>query len=749
VLARLRLPVWLMAGLLVLVTMALYWPAKRHNFVNYDDDLYVTSNVHVENGLTWESIKWACLNPVCWNWHPVTVLSHMAVCQVCGLRPWGHHLTNMLLHALNAGLVFGLLQSMTGARWRSLLVAALFAVHPLRVESVAWVSERKDVLAGFFGLLALMAYARYTEVQSLKSKVQSPKSVVRGPWSLSHLPSSIFYLLSLFFFALGLMSKPMLVTWPFVMLLLDYWPLRRWEPSTVNSPPRRSEVTAGQLSTVLRLVTEKIPFFVLAVAASVVTFVVQQRGGAVTAAESLPLGARVGNALISYCRYLEKLFWPTELTVFYSHPGQWPVGKVLLAGGVILGLTVLVWLQRRGAPYLLMGWLWFLGTLVPVIGLIQVGGHSMADRYTYIPLIGVLILTIWGVCELTRRWRYDVLALAVAGGAALVICLALTRQQIGYWRDGEALFRHALEVTENNQVARNNLAYALLEKGQTDEAISQYREVLRLDPDHAAPHNNLGAALDKKGQIDEAIRQFQEAIRLQPDYADAHNNLGAALGLKGQTDEAIRQLQEAIRLKPDHTEARNNLGATLGKKGRIDEATRQFQEAIRRKPDYAEAHNNLGAILVGKGQINEAVRQFQEAIRLKPDHAEAHYNLGVALGLKGQTDEAIRQYQEATRLKPDHADAHYNLGLALGTKGQTDEAIHHFEAALKAKPDYPEAHNHLGLAFVRQGQMDEALRQFQAALRLKRDYAGARKNLDVALAAKAQASPRPGAATNP
>jgi Flp pilus assembly protein TadD len=627
VLARPRVPGWLMAGLLVLVTMALFWPATRCDFVTADDDVYVTANARVQSGLSWENIKWACLNSVCDNWNPLTVWSHMAVCQVCGLNPWGHHLSNVLLHALNAGLVFALLQAMTGATWRSLWVAALFAVHPLRVEAVAWVSERKDLLSGFFGLLALIAYARYAEVQSLKSNVQSPWSVVRGPWSLFHLPSPIFYLLSLFLYALGLMSKPMLVTWPFVMLLLDYWPLRRWEPSTVNSPPRQSEATAGQLSTVLRLVREKMPFFVLAALTSVVTFVVQRREGSLGLGEMLPLSARVGNALISYGRYLGKLFWPTDLVLFYPHPGYWPLGKVLLAGGLILGISVVVWVQRGRAPYLLMGWLWYCGTLAPVSQVVQTGGHAMADRYTYIPLIGVLVLAVWGVWELTRGWRYQVLALSAAGGAALVLCLALTRQQIGYWKDSEALLRHAQEVPETKYLGHKYLGIALLSKGQIDEAIRQFREGVRLRPDDADAHYSLGVALDKKGQIGEAISQFQEAVRLEPDYADAHNNLGVAYGAGDAR--------------------RDQLG------------------------EMADAHYNLGVAFFQRGRTDEAIRQFQEAIRLKPDRAEAHNNLGTALGLTGRTDEAIRQFQEALRLKPDYAEARKNLGVVLASKAHS------------------------------------------------------------------------------
>jgi Flp pilus assembly protein TadD len=649
--ARSGLPVWLMAALLALVTIAIYWPVMRHDFVNYDDTLYVTSNVHVQNGLTLENIKWGCFSPVGGNWHPLTVWSHMADCQLFGLKPWGHHLTSVLLHALNTVLVFLLLRSLTGAFWRSALVAALFGLHPLHVESVAWVAERKDVLSGFFGLLALIFYTRYA-TRGQRTKVSGQRSVARGPWSFFHLRTSVFYLLSLFFFALGLMSKPMLVTWPFVMLLLDYWPLERFKPSHA-----------------WRLVTEKIPFFALAAALSVVTFVVQKRGDSMLAAEALSLGVRGGNALISYCRYLGKLFWPTDLAVFYPHPGYWPLARVLLAGGLIVGLSVLLFVQRRRYPFLLVGWLWFCGMLVPVIGLVQMGiQQAMADRYTYIPSLGVLVLAVWGVYELTKSWHYRVVGLSVAGSTAVVLCLALTRQQLGHWKDSEALFRHALEVTENNYLAHLNLGSALDEKGQIDEAIREFQETIRLRPDYVLAHNNLGVAVVKKGQLDEGIRQYQEAIRLKPDYAFAHSNLGIALVRKGQIDEGIREFQEAIRLKPGFVVAHYNLGIALVRKGQSDAAIREFEEAIRLKPDYADAHNNLGIALNKEGQIDEAIREFREAIRLKMDYALAHSNLGIGLVKKGQIDEAIREFQEAIRLKPDDADAHDNLARALAMK---------------------------------------------------------------------------------
>jgi protein O-mannosyl-transferase len=591
-----RLPVWLLAVLLVLGTMALYWPATRCNFINLDDPIHVTGNVQVQKGLTLQSIKWAFSSPLHTFWQPLTALSHMLDCQLFGLNPWGHHLTNVLLHALNAGLVFALLQTMTGATWRSLWVAALFTVHPLRVESVAWVTERKDMLSGCFGLLALIAYACYAQGRRQNAAPPNTLHAIRNTQYVSRftLHASKYYLLSLFFLALGLMSKPMLVTWPCVMLLLDYWPLRRLDVSTLHT----------LRSTLFRLVREKIPFFVLVASGTVVTFVVQQRGGGLAEAsalgEGLPPGARVGNALISYCRYLGKMLWPTDLAVLYLHPGQWPLGKVLLASGLILGISVLVWVQRRRHPYLLMGWLWYCGTLVPVSQVIQTGLHAMADRYTYLPSIGALILTVWGACELTRRWRYQVLTLSVAGGAAIVLYWALTRQQIGYWIDSEALFRHALKVTENNYVAHRNLGMALYEKGQFDEAFSQFQEVVRLKPDSYDAHYNLGLAFYKKGQIDEAIRQFREALRLDPYWADTHYNLGVAFYQQGRTDEAIRQFQETIRLKPGHAEAHHNLGVTLSLKGQTDEAMLQFQEALRLKPDYADARRNLD-LLLGTG----------------------------------------------------------------------------------------------------------------------------------------------------
>jgi tetratricopeptide (TPR) repeat protein len=753
------IPWWFLAVLLGLVTLALYWPATGFEFINYDDPTFVTANAHVQGGLNWEGVKWAFGLTGGDYWHPLTWLSLMLDASLFGQGAGGFHFTNVALHAANGVLLFLLLRMLTGTLWRSVAAAALFALHPLRVESVAWVAERKDVLSGCFGLLALIAYARYAQrrLQNADCRLQNPATRNPQPATRNtfHVSRSTFhanslYLLSLGFLICGLMSKAMLVTWPFVMLLLDYWPLGRMEnPAPFNpQPATRNTFQATRFTFHVSLLREKIPFFVLSGISCVLTYLTEGGKPEVSGFEASPALLRLENAFVAYARYLGKTFWPVNLAVPYTNPGHWSGlevgGAVLVVVGVWLAA---LWLGRR-RPYLLVGWCWFWGTLIPVIGLTKGWGCFMADRFTYMPSIGVLLLAVWGAYELIQGQaegrgqrvedidthhaprttppvsrtrvesqianRKSQILLWVAGGAAIVLCLALTGQQIGYWKDGESLFRHAVAATENNHIAYSNLAHAVLEKGQIDEAIGLYQEAIRLKPDDAGARCNLGVALGQKGQIEEAIRQFREAVRLNPDHADAHANLGAALASKGQIDEAITQFQEAIRLDP------------VG----------------------ADAHHKLGAALIWKGQFDEAILQLQEAIRLKPDHAEAHYNLGVALGNKGKTDAAIIQYEEATRLNPGNADAHYNLGLALASRGQTEEAIHRFEAALKVKPDYPEAHNHLGLALVRQGHTDEAIRRFQEALRLKPGYAAARQNLDAVLASKAHSLPPTGPATN-
>ena len=743
-----RIPLWLLAVLLGLVTLALYWPAMGFGFLAFDDPGFVTENAYVQGGLSWAGVKWAFQLNQGDYWHPLTWLSLMLDMSLFGQKAAGFHFMNVVFHAVNSGLLFLLLRRLTGAFWRSVVVAALFALHPLRVESVVWVTERKDVLSGCFGLLALICYARYAErrmqnaecrMPNAKSGSQQPAPPLTFHVSRFTFHVSLFYLLSLCFFACGLMSKAMLVTWPFVMLLLDYWPLRRMQNAEAGDPPPPSRFTFPvSRNALLALLFEKIPFFVLSGSMCAIT-ILTERGVKESAGwVGLPASLRLENAFVAYARYVGKTFWPVNLAVPYTRPDAWS-GLVLGASVlVVAGLVVIaLWLGRRWA-YLLVGLGWFMGTLIPVIGLTQGWGSFMADRFTYVSSIGLLLAVVWGAYELTRRWRSPGVVLAVGGAVAIVFCLGLTRHQLAYWQDSETLFRHALAVTENNDVAHNNLGTALEKKGQMEEAFQHYQEAMRVKPGNVEAHNNLGVAFGRKGQMDEAVKQYQAALRLKPDHADARNNLGAAYDKQGQTDEAIKQYREVLRLKPEHVGAHDNLGAALGKKGQTDEAISQFQEALRLRPDYAQAHYHLGIALAKKGEMEEAIRQLQQTLRLQPDHADARNNLGALLDKQGQSGEAIHQYEAALKLEPDQVEAHFNLGLVLGQKGQMEEAIRHLQAAVRLKPDHVGARINLGVALSRQGQMEEAICQYQEALRLKPEDAAIHFNLGAALAKRGQ-----------
>jgi tetratricopeptide (TPR) repeat protein len=590
---------WVSLGLIA-VNLIVYASVWHHEFVDYDDRAYVTENAVVSGGLTWHGVAWAFTTGDEANWHPLTWLSHMLDVQLYGLSPGPHHLTNLLFHIASTLLLFGLLHRMTGALGRSAFVAGLFAVHPLHVESVAWVAERKDVLSTLFWMLALWAYVEY----------------VRRPQLLR-------YLLVLLFFALGLMAKPMLVTLPFVLLLLDFWPLGRVAlgPNPEDRvPPRNGRSTPGHL------VWEKIPLLALSIVSSVVTLIVQRRGRAVIGLDAIPLKLRVANALVSSVAYIGKMLWPTRLAVLYPYarslPGWWVAGALVGLMGVSVAV---IWAGRRH-PYLPVGWLWYLGTLVPVIGLVQVGHQAMADRYTYVPLIGLFVIVAWGVPDLLVRCRLRRIALPAAG--LVILGYAITaRGQLQYWENSTALWTHALEVTTGNYIAHNNIGLILARQGRNDEAICEFLEVLWINPDYAEAHNSLGIILAGQGKLDEAIAHYSEALRIKPDYAEAYNNLGIALARLGRTGEAIDELSEALRINPDLVEAHNNLGIALATQGKLDEAIAHYTEALRIKPDYAEAHNNLGVALAREGRTGEAINELSEALRIKPDYQEARHSL--------------------------------------------------------------------------------------------------------------------------
>jgi len=561
---------WVVGLLLGAVVLVVFWPAVHCNFVYFDDHDYVLYNKDIQHGLNWRSIQWAFTTAHASNWHPLTWVSHILDCQLYGLEPAGHHATSVLLHVANAVLLFLLLNGLTGALWRSAFVAAMFALHPLRVESVVWISERKDVLSTFFWMLTVGAYVRYAE----EFKVQSPKS-------------KVFYALALVFFACGLMSKPMLVTLPCVLLLLDYWPLGRLE--------------FGQNFS-WRLVVEKIPFLLLAAGDSVVTFLIQRHFGVVTTLTRFPLGVRLANVPVSYMRYLSKSFWPSGLAVFYPHQ---PLGLLEVAAAVCLlaAVTFLAVRRWRAQPYLAVGWFWFLGMLVPTIGLVQVGYQAMADRYTYLPSIGLWIMVAWGVGDWIGERRFPRAAAALAGGMAVLACIVLTPVQIHYWRDTRALFLRAASMTDQHYMAYFNLGCDALEQGEFPQAIDYFKTALRSEvdnaqwTDHSRAYNNLGYAYLQEGQITNAVTNFEMAIAIKPHFPEAYYNLGRAFLTNQQPDVAAKCFQQALDMDPNVADIHYKLANALVQLNKPAQAITQFSQALQLRPAMDEAANNLAWLL--------------------------------------------------------------------------------------------------------------------------------------------------------
>jgi protein O-mannosyl-transferase len=762
----------LISVFLALGTLAVYWPVTRHGFVNYDDTDYVTANPYVQAGLSTKGFAWIWHSEVARNWHPVTMLSHMLDCQLYGMKADGHHLTSLLFHLTNAVLLLLLLWRMTGAVWRSAFVAALFALHPLHVESVAWVAERKDVLSTFFFLLTLGAYARYVEVRGVRGEGRDEKSEGRRP-KAEGIPKpeartanhqspianrkSLYYCLALAFFALGLMSKPMLVTMPFVLLLLDFWPLRRRQ-----SPDPRTTFTLRRAATedghhaprptpqsqianrkshiappLPRLLLEKVPFLLLSAASCVITFRVQQSGGAVLDVGNFPISGRIANALMSYVRYLGRMLWPEGLAALYLRKLPWPSWQVGLAALILIAASLAAIRFARRSPYFAVGWFWYLGTLVPVIGLVQVGMQSMADRYTYIPLIGIFIGLAWGGWELASRWRVPPLTLAILTALVLAACMVVTRKQLAWWADSEALFQRMIAVGEGNYMAHYNMGNLLSREDKLAEAVKQYEAALKAEPNYAEAHNNLGAVLLRQGRFDEAVAHYAAAARIKPDYL-YYFNLANAQVDAGKLAEAVAIYQQALRLNPNSSQAHHNLGLALQALGQSEAAMTEFRVALQLQPDYESAEHNLANRLADAGRLDEAIVHYQAAARLDPNHAETYNGLGICYAMQGELPEAERQFREAVRLKPNHAGAQSNLGNALGAQNKLDEAIPHYQKALELDPNDYQTHFNLGLSLLRQGRRDQANAHFTEALRLHPDYPEARKAL-----AELDASPAP------
>jgi protein O-mannosyl-transferase len=705
--------------LLALLTAAVYWPVARNGFINFDDPDYISGNPPVLAGLTLGGAQWAFTSMHSSNWHPLTWLSHMLDCQIYGLKPGGHHVTSLLLHIADTLLLFCVLKRMTGACWRSALVAALFALHPLHVESVAWVSERKDVLSMFFFLLTLGAYVRYADksrVSSLKSKVQGPlpsaaEHAPRTPQHAARLSSSVFYLLALLFFAFGLMSKPMLVTLPFVLLLLDYWPLKRvtsggWRVARAVSPGTCQP---------WRLIWEKIPFFALAAASCVVTFLVQRASGAMPSLARSPLEVRLANGVIAYVRYLGKTLWPSKLAVFYPWTPfeSWEVPAAAL---LLVIVTVGLFLAAKKQPALLIGWLWFLGTLVPVIGLVQVGKQSLADRYTYLPHIGLFIALVWGAAALVDRLKWPRLVSMAAAGLLLAGCGIVSFQQVSYWRSSRTLFGHALAVTSRNFVAYAVFANVLVEEGKLTEAIEQCRKSLEIAPEYPEAHNTLGNIYAKLEKADEALASYRAAAEGDPTYPDPRIGMAEVLLKQGKLAEAEAKCREALQLAPTHLPTLFCLATALHRQGKLDEAADYYHRILKLQPELYTPHRALGNVFVAQGKPDQAIAEFQLALKARPQDADTHVVLGVVLLQKDRVEDATAQFSEATRLQPTNAIAHYQLALIHQGRKETKAAIDSYHQALKAQPDWPESLNNL--AWVLAANPDASLRNGAEAVTL-------------------------------
>jgi Tfp pilus assembly protein PilF len=714
--------------------LAVYFPVLGHAFVNYDDDLYLTRNASLRLGLGAEGVRWAFTSAHGANWFPLTWLSWLLDYELFGLRAPGFLATNVLLHLASTLVLFMVLARLTGAPGRSAFVAGVFALHPLHVESVAWASTRKDVLSGLFWMVVLGAYAAYARA-----------------------PSPARYAAVAAGLALGLMAKPMLVTLPFVLLLLDLWPLRRLQDAS-------GQVSAARLR---RAVVEKAPLLGLAAASSVVTYLVQRAGGAVEAGEVFSLRARVTNALVSYVAYLRQAFWPKGLAVFYPHPGESLAMATVLGALVLLAVATAVFLRPwRTRPQLAVGWLWYVGTLVPVIGLVQVGQQARADRYMYLPLIGLAMVVAWGLGGPLSRLGRNVPA--AVGGLALVALGVVAAAQVRVWRDSETLFAHALRVTGENAVARLNLGIALLDSGRLAEAEGHLREAVRLHPASAEGRGALAEVLARQGEATQARAEFAAALRLDPTLSRVHNGYGRLLAEQGEPGQALVHLREAIALDPAYAEPYNNLGAIRLAQGAVTEAIEYFRKAVALEPAYAEAHGNWARALLARGEAAEAAERFRvaatlrpqdaaaltgwglalardrdfagaaarlrEAIARNPDDGLAHAGLALALAHQGQLAEALPHFEKAAALRPRDAEVLTSWGMALDGLGRTDEAIARYRAALTADPAYVEAHNALGMALGNVGRMEEAAGHFRQAVARRPDLAPAWNNWALVLA---------------
>jgi tetratricopeptide (TPR) repeat protein len=750
--------------LLTVAAIIAFRQVSQCDFINYDDPSYVTDNIHVKSGITLGSIRWAFTTCHAANWHPVTWMSHMLDVQLFGLKPRWHHLTNLLFHIASTLLLFFIFHRMTKAPWKSAFVAALFALHPLHVESVAWVSERKDVLSTFFWMLTMGAYIYYVEHRTVDGRQRTEDG---EKWTgILRSPSSVFrYSAVLIFFALGLMAKPMLVTLPFVLLLLDYWPLQRFEPKksaqqfrtelnkflAVNKRKEKSsrkhttsrsvkleEKPADrkyQWALIRPLLREKIPLFALAALSSIVTFIAQQKGGAVKSIEAFPPGVRIANAFVSYIIYIAKTIWPVNLAVFYPHPGSLPLWQVLGAVLLLIAVTISVIRTAKRFPYLTMGWLWFTGTLVPVIGIVQVGNQAMADRYTYIPLIGLFVMAAWGIPELLKKWqptyppRKEVLF--ASSGLILSYFFIVTWTQVGYWHNNIALYDHSLKVAGPSDVMLNSRGVAYGKLGNQMQAISDYDRTIEINPKYVEAYANRGIAYGKLGNQMQAISDFDRAIEINPELALAYINRGAAYREIGNLRQAISDFDRAIEMNPELALAYINRGAAYRKLGNQKQAISDYDKVIELNPGLALAYINRGAAYRELGNQRQAISDYDRAIEINPKYADAYNDLGIAYGELGNLRQAISDYDRAVEINPKYAEAYNNRGAVYGTLSNNRQAISDYDRAIEIDPEFALAYINRGTAYRELGNQRQAISDFDRAIEINPDNAKAYYNRGV------------------
>jgi Flp pilus assembly protein TadD len=701
---------------LILTTLAVYWQVNNHDFVDLDDNTYVTENPHVRAGWSIKGLVWALTTDLEGHWHPLTWLSHMTDCQLFGLDPRAHHLIGLILHLLNVLLLFFVLRRMTGALFRSAFVAALFALHPLHVEPVAWVAGRKDVLSAFFWMLTLWTYILYSE-----------------------RPVFGRYVVVLLLFVMGLMAKSTVVTLPAILFLLDYWPLKRFrglqKDGTADDKPSEPSKSCFQHFSMRRLIGEKLVLFLILAAAAVVAIyaLLYGRPKPPDLWNLFPTKESISFALTSYVIYMGKMFWPSHLAFSSPYPEAVPLWQALLSGMLLIFISVPAVFWARKRPYFIIGWLWYLVTLAPVIRLLNIGPTNMADRYTYIPLIGLFIIITWGIPDVLKRRRYRKIIMGISAGLLLLGLMITSTIQVGYWKNSRTLFSHAISATKNNWLAHYNMGWLLLHQEKPKDAVEHLLETVRIMPDNTDAHNNLGNAYVKLGKPDEAVHHYTEALRIRPESAEFHSNLGIALELQGNTKGALHHYSEALRIKPNLAKVHNNLGNALKNQSRMEGAVDHLSEAVRLNPYNAEYHHDLGLALARQEKLKEAVTHFREAVRIKPGDAEFHNNLAIALELQGKSKKAVHHYREAVRIRPDYGKAHYNLGNTLRRQGKLQEAVKHLKEAVRIKPGAAEFHNTLGIALAQQRNYKEAIEHFSEAVRLKPGYKKALENLELVL----------------